>query len=328
MKPICKISIDGQAVKVVTKNLVSATMTLNSGQTPDKIDIVLADPLAQLPRPRAKAKVMATFGYENGPQAQFGPFFVDSYSGGFAEDEGENLTISATSIDFNSKAKSRASKTHKDTTLGDIIQKEASEAGFSAHVDSDLSSFPIEIYNRDGRSFYQMIAELADEFDAIEKYENKKVLFLSRTGGVNIAGAAMAVKLDRHSLKSWSWTRNFKADYKGVKATSQNYETGKKEIKTAELDEGDSFYEIRKLFPNSGRAAKAAQSKAKQLKRAKRQIEFELMQGNPALIALMDVTLSGLSEEANRTWVTKTATHQFNAADEGYRTTATAENKA
>lgn len=327
MKPFCEIKIDGIAVEAVTNNLKSATVALNAGKTPDKVELLLADPLAQLPRPRAKAKITVVLGYYGGLKSKFGPFVVDQYSGEFDENVGDTLLIVGTSIDFNSLAKSRNSMTHKDTTLRDILQKEAKVAGFTAIVDDEFGNFPFAQFHRGELSFVQMASELAEEFDAIDKYEDKKLLFLSRTGGKNIFGDTVSLALTRDDLKKWKWVRDFKADYKGVKASARDHDKGKRVVETAELDEGDAFYEIRKHFPNRNRAKNAANSKAKQLKRQKRTIDFTLRQGDPRIIASMDIGMNGLSAEANRTWVTKTVSHIYDFEAEGYDTQATAENK-
>ena len=92
MEPFCILEFDGAPSDVVTQNLKKATVTLNSGKDPDKIDIELSDPFSQLPRPREKAKIYCTIGYKGGKRRKHGPFVVDEYAGSFKEADGETLT--------------------------------------------------------------------------------------------------------------------------------------------------------------------------------------------------------------------------------------------
>lgn len=327
MKPFCKLKFDGAPSDLVTAALKNVKIDLNSGNEPDKIDITLADPFSQLPRPREKAKIYCTLGYEDGPSKKHGPFIVDQYSGAFKSGDGETLSIAGTSVDLQSKIKSRATATHKKKTLGDIIQAEAGKAGFSAHVSDDLASYFYEHFTRSEKSLMQMIADLAETHDAIEKYKDGKVYFLSRAKGISASGALLTHTLDRSELEEWEWVRTFRNNYKGVKAASRNYDKAKRQVTKEPLDKGDAWYEIRKLFPDEKIAKTAAKSKAKQLKRDERNLTIRTKVGDPNLLEQVDLTLEGISPEVNMAWITKTAHHEYDADTEGYNSEATCEMK-
>lgn len=327
MTPFCKLTFDGAPSDVVTEALKTAKIDLNSGKEPDKIDITLSDPFSQLPRPRDKAKIYCTLGYVGGPKHKHGPFIVDQYSGGFKESEGEILTISGTSVDLQSKIKSRATATHKEKTLGQIIKAEAGKAGFSAHVSPDLASYFYDHFTRGEKSLMQMIADLAEDHDAIEKYKDNKIYFMSRALGITASGAFLSHTLDRSELLEWDWVRTFRNNYKGVKAASRDYDKAKRKVTKKPLSSGDAWYEIRKLFPNEKIAETAAKSKAKQLQRDERNLTIKTKRGDPSLLEQVDLTLTGISPEVNRAWITKTATHEYDAETNGYDSSATCEMK-
>lgn len=327
MIPFCKLEFDGAPSDLVTQHLKDVTINLNTGETPDKIDITLADPLAQLPRPRAKAKIFCTLGYVGGKSRKHGPFISDEYSSGFASGEGDFLKIVGTSADFQSGIKGRATKTHKDTTLGAIIQAEASASDFEAYVSPDLGNFEYEHFFRGEKSFMQMISELAETHDAIEKYKDGKVLFMSRNGGISVSGQPLFHQLSRDELEDWTFNEKLRNNYGGVKAATRDHDKGKRTVVKEPLNEGDPWYEHRKLFPNEKIAKTAAKSKAKQLKREEKTLSIIAKIGDPDLLEMIDLTLSGCSPEADQTWVTKSATHTYNAENEAYGSTAECEMK-
>lgn len=327
MTPFCKLEFDGAASDLVTEHMKDVTINLNTGETPDKIDITLSDPLAQLPRPRAKAKIYCTLGYVGGKSRKHGPFISDEYSSGFETGEGDFLKITGTSADFQSGIKGRATKTHKDTTLGKIIQAEASASNYDAYISSDLASFEYEMFFRGEKSFMQMVSELAETHDAIEKYRDGKVLFMSRSGGISMSGQKLFHTLSRDELEGWNFNEKLRNNYGGVKAATRDHDKGKRKVVKEPLNDSDPWYEHRKLFPNEKIAKTAAKSKAKQLKRDEKTLSITTKIGDPDLLEMIDLTLSGCSPEADQTWVTKSATHTFNAENEAYGSTAECEMK-
>jgi phage protein D len=327
MTPFCKLEFDGAPSQLVTDHLISVNIVLNSGKDPDKIDVKLSDPFSQLPRPRDKAKIYCTLGYIGGKKRKHGPFIVDEYAGDFDEDIGEFLSIKGTSVDLQSKIKNRATKTHKKKTLGDIIKAEAGAEGFGAYVSPDIASFYYKHFHRGEKSLMQMIGELAETHDGIEKYKDGKVFFMSRALGMTASGGLLQHTLSRSELKSWNWVRTFRNNYKGVKASNRDHDEGKRKVSKEPLGDGDAWYEIRKLFPNEELAKTAVKSKAKQLKRDERNITIKTKIGDPDLLEQVDLTLTGISPEVNMAWVTKTATHEYDADANGYNSEATCEMK-
>jgi uncharacterized protein len=327
MIPFCELEFDGASSQVVTSHLLSATVTLESGGDPDKIEVRLADPGAKLPRPREGAKIFCTMGYRGGRSRKHGPFAVDEYGGEFSEDDGEYLTITGTSVDFMSGAKNRATRTHKDTTLGDILKAEAGAEGFKAIISPALKAFKYPHFMRGERSLMQMVGELAEVHDAIEKYKDGKVYFLARAAGVDLAGNLLSHSLGRDALKGWSWKRNFRNNYAGVKASSRDHDKGKRKVVKAPLDKGAPWYEYRKEFPNEQLAEQAAKSKAKQLSRAEKQLEFTCKCGDPDVLEQVVLTFPGVSPEVSGSWIVKQAVHEFDADAESYNTSGTAEMK-
>lgn len=136
----------------------------------------------------------------------------------------------------------------------------------------------------------QMVGELAEIHDAIEKYKDGTVFFLARAAGVDLAGNLLNHGLGRDALKGWSWTRNFRNNCAGVKASSRDYDTSKRKVVKAPLDKGEPWYEIRKEFRNAKLAETAARSKAKQLGRAERRIDFTCKCGDPDVLEQVDTS--------------------------------------
>ncbi|MBO6754941.1 MAG: hypothetical protein JJ902_01320 [Roseibium sp.] len=145
--------------------------------------------------------MLCAIGYEDGRSRTHGPFLVDEYSGDFEEDDGEYLTITGTSVDFSAGAKNRATRTHTDTALGEILKTEAGAEGFGLKVSPEFESFPYPHFFRGEKSLMQMVGELAGIHDAIEKYKDGTVFFLARAAGVDLAGNLLSHGLGRDTLK-------------------------------------------------------------------------------------------------------------------------------
>jgi phage protein D len=165
-------------------------------------------------------------------------------------------------------------------------------------------------FTRCGKSVMQMVKELSEVHDAIEKYKDGKVYFLGRD-----------------ALKSWSWTRNFRNNYAGVKASARDHDKGKRKVIRSPLKKGDAWYEIRKEFPTEKLATEAAKSKAKQLNRAEKQIEFTCKCGDPDVLEQVVMTFPNVSPEVSGSWIVKQAVHDYDADAEAYNTSGTAEMK-
>jgi phage protein D len=178
-----------------------------------------------------------------------------------------------------------------------------------------------------GKSVMQMVKELSEVHDAIEKYKDGKVYFLARAAGLDLAGNLLAHSLGRDALKSWNWTRNFRNNYAGVKASARDHDKGKRKVIRSPLKKGDAWYEIRKEFLTEKLATEAAKSKAKQLNRAEKQIEFTCKCGDPDILEQVVMTFPNVSPEVSGSWIVKQAVHDNDADAEAYNTSGTAEMK-
>lgn len=331
MIPFCSLEFDGLPSDIVTNHLKKATVSLVRSKQPDKLSIVLADPGGLLPQVRKGASATCEIGYLS-PTGEkksriHGPFKVDGFGRG---DQGQNeeFHINATSIDFRSKAKGRETRTHKNKSVPEILKAEGAAAGFEVIVSPEFEEFIYPSWPRTGQSFMQIVSEFAETFDAIEKYADNKLLFLSREGGFNAFGDPLSHRLTRNDLiKCWVEV-NFRNSYGGVKATYRDHDTGEQKVEKAELDPNDPWYEHRKLFPNKKIAKAAASAKAKQLKRDEKTLNFQTKIGDPDLIENVDLTIADWNADTNGLWVTDTVTHTYDAENDGYMTEGTGKTKA
>ncbi|WP_068317562.1 phage late control D family protein [Polycladidibacter hongkongensis] len=327
MTPFCTLEWDGKPSQVVTDHLRSLSITLNSGKDPDKCEVTLADPLLQLPAPREKAELIVTLGYQGGRQRRFGPFMVDQYVREISAEDSDTMVITCTSADFNGKGKQRRSASYENSALADILKSEAERDGYQVEIDPALGAFVYDHFFRDGQSLFQLIGEVAEVHDFIEKYSGKKIVLLANGGGKDIKGRELQHQLTRADVQTLTFTKDFKAQYGGVKAVAIDPKKGKRTSAKKELNKDDPFYEIRRLFPDKKVAEKAATSKAKQLKRAQKRISIKTRQGDPDLLEQIDLHLKGFASDIDDIWTPQTVTHDYNAETDGYSTTAECEPK-
>ncbi|MBO6754940.1 MAG: hypothetical protein JJ902_01315 [Roseibium sp.] len=112
-----------------------------------------------------------------------------------------------------------------------------------------------------------------------------------------------------------------------MKASSRDHDKGKRKVVKAPLGKGEPWYEIRKEFPTEKLAETAATSKAKQLSRAERRIDFTCKCGDPDVLEQVLLTFSDVSPEVSGQWIVTQAVHEYDAETDSYTTSGTAEMK-
>ena len=196
--PVTRIYGKGKKTDLVPgwgAGLISATLTDNDGGEADELVLVFA---VQPPFPSAPAistPFFPSFGWsEDGADMEVrdgGMFEVQNVAYGGDAESGYTMTVTSRSADFADKMKEMDSEHFEETTAGDVFQKIASKAGYSATVDPEIASAKIPYRLRWSQSPAGFANDLASDFGGTMKMANGQMLVAKRNSGKTASGTMM-----------------------------------------------------------------------------------------------------------------------------------------
>ncbi|MBD8556919.1 phage late control D family protein [Rhizobium sp. CFBP 8762] len=321
MTPVVEITVDGKPVAgAFYERLVSLTVTDKEGVGSDTFDMELFDsPEAFLAIPRKGAKVEIRLGY--GQAGSLGQFTVDKVS---IKCLPYSMSISGKAADLASgKLKERQERHWDGKTVKEIVDDIAAESGLTASVDPELGKHRYEWLGQQDESNVQFMRRLEQRHNALFTIKNGRLVFAKRGSGLSASGAfvgTVTITPDIISPGSCSFETNDRTRYSKVVAYSQDKDKAERVEIEAEADaEGDSVYRIPEPYADLAEADKAAQAKAKDLKRGEGSASVKVVgdtsitAGAPLLFSNVRPGLDGVP------YIIETATHTFSKGG-GYMT--------
>lgn len=330
MTPGFKLLVNGRDITsdVVARGvIVEWSDTVDEGSDTLRVTVADHDNLVAVPKRGTKVELSA--GYD-GWLVKVGSFFVEE-----ADIEGppDQVGIQATSAPVTGTDGSiadRKSKSWEDTTLGDIAKTVAGQLGVSASVAPSLASVEIVNEQQVDQSDADFVIRLARRYGGFLKFAHEKMVIAEEGAGTSTGGQSITVALSRSDLTNWRATAGGKLDsFQKVKMKVHSYETGdtsEVEVdvpKSGSMDQfgvsqaGTGTFTPKSFvgpnpFSSVGDAEKAAKTTAKRIARASRKIELSLP-GRLDIVAGGKVTLSGIRDGANGSWLVKSITHRIDS---------------
>jgi len=267
--PKIEVTIDGNPVAgAFYERLISITVADKEGVSADTFDMELNDgPPQFLAIPRKGAVVDIKLGY--GSARSLGKFTVDKVA---CKIFPFSMSISGKSADLRSGKLKENQERHWDKSkLKDIISEIAKESGLEPAVDADIGEFEYEWVAQQDETNTQFIRRLEQRHNALATIKNGKLVFAKRGSGKSASGTfagTVVVTPDILIQSSGSFESNDRTKYKKVVAYHQDKDKAERVVIEADGDaDGDSVYRIPEPFSSIEEADKAAQAKAKNLKR-------------------------------------------------------------
>lgn len=324
-KPQIEITIDGKAVAGgFYERLVSMTVTDNDGAEADTFDMELNDgPPQMLAIPRKGAIVDIRVGY--GSMRSLGKFTVDKVS---CKCLPYSMSISGKSADLRAgKLKERQERSWEGKKVKEIVEEVAGESGLSASVDSDIGEYVYEWFAQQDESNINFLRRLAERHNALFAIKQGSLLFSAKGSGNAASGAfvgSVVVSPANIIQGTCTFEANDRTKYSKVVAYYQDKDKAQRvEIEADSDEEGDSVYRIPEPFSSVEEADKAAQSKAKDLKRGEGSASVTVV-GDTAIVAGAPLLFYGVRPGLDGVpYVINTATHTYSKGD-GYRTAISA----
>lgn len=314
MHPRVEITVDGTPVAGgFYERLKSVTVTDKEGLKSDTVDMELNDgPPNFLALPRTGAIIEVRMGYGSN-LSSLGTFTADKISGACLP---YGLSISGKAVDFRSgKLKERQERAWDKTSLGDIVSQIASESDLTPAVDSDLAKFVYDWVGQQDESNLHFLRRLAQRHNGLFSIKHGRLLFSKLGSGKASSGAnigSVIVTPELVQLGSLKFDHGDRTKYNKVVAYYQDSDKAQRvEIEADGDSDGDSVYRIPEPFSSPDEADKAAQSKAKSLKRGQATTsvtvigDTSICAGAPLLYAGIRPGLDGVP------YVIDTAAHKY-----------------
>lgn len=326
-----KVTLDGQDLTDrLQPVLIELTLTEKRGGEADELELKLVDRDGATAIPPAGAVLHVWLGWGSGPDVQHG--LVDK--GGFKVDEAEwsgppdMISIKARSANFASSFRSRRERTHRDTTLGAVLNTLAGDNGLTARVAPSLASIAVPVLAQDQRSDMAMIQELARRHDAVAQVRNGILLFQPIGSGQSASGRPLPpTTLTKVGAESYSYKRAERPQASAVEARYHDQRTGRRHTVREEVrhhDDGAAeasrqrrngerpVRRLRRTHHSEASARRAARSTAQRTERRGAEFEFSLSLGRPDLYPERPVSVSGFKPEIDgKSWRISEVSHSL-----------------
>lgn len=320
MKPRIEVTIDGNPVAgAFYERLVSITVTDKEEAGADTVEMELNDgPPQFLAIPRKGAIIDVRIGY--GSMRSLGTFTADKVT---AKCLPYGMSISGKSADLrNGKLKERQERSWDKKKVKDIVSEIASETGLQPAIDSEVGEHEYEWFAQQDESNIHFLRRLAERHNALFNIKQGRLIFGKKGSGNSTSGAfvgSVVVTPEKIVEGSCSFEANDRTKYQKVVAYYQDKEQAKRVEIEAEGDaDGDSVFRIPEPFSSVEEADKAAQAKAKALKRGEGAASVTVV-GDTAIVAGAPLLFSGVRPGLDGApYIIDTATHSFSKS--GYTT--------
>lgn len=320
VEPACLLEIGGQDVTArFTPRLLSITVTDNSGEAADEVEIELDDRGYVLEEPRRGAALTVHLGWVGEPLHPAGRFVVDE---SWPEGPPDILKIKGKAADMRGGLKATRSRAWRETTVGEIVKTIAGEHELTPAVSAELAGVAITHRDQAGESDLNFLTRLGRDLGAVAAPKGGALVFAPAASAASPTGKRLStVTLDRMDLTSWRGVGADRSAYGTVKARYPNRATGRNAFAVA--GSGDPSRTLRNTYPDQAAALAAAEAELARLGREEGGVELTLP-GRAEIAAQTPIVLTGLRPSLSRRWIATTVVHRLDWASGGFTTTVTA----
>ena len=311
-----ELSADGKALdKALGGRLLSLSLTESREDGADKLEFVLDNSDGRIAPLKAGVTLSLKMGWRGG--ADVIPGLVDK--GRYTVDEVEKsgppdlVTVRARSADLTGSYRRRRTEAHKDTTLGELIEKIAGRNRLTAKVHASLSGKVIEVIEQGARSDMAFVRDLGKRFDATATVKDRHLIFAPIGTGQSAGGTALpGLTLTKRDGWDWRFTATKRGEYDGAEAQWHDQAGARRQ--TVKVGGTENPKRLRRVYGSEADARAAAEAEQQRQARGTHTFEYGLALGDPAVYPERPVTLQGWDAEIDAVrWIVKEATHTFGA---------------
>ncbi|MGS2693605.1 MULTISPECIES: contractile injection system protein, VgrG/Pvc8 family [Citrobacter] len=213
-QPNFSVSAEGNDITdEIRNNLVNMTITDFGGaeKKSDQVTLTIVSETLELPKKGAKLTVGIGFGQE---LISKGTYVVDSTSSAGSSDVPRTIGIvgrafSKSNAYGHSTVQSQRIRSFSDITMGDLVNKIATEHELTPRVPEELASKVIAHVDQAGESDMNLLTRLAEQYGAVSKISHDYWIVSPREAVTNISGDELQkLKVTRAMTSDWSYHNN------------------------------------------------------------------------------------------------------------------------
>jgi uncharacterized protein len=289
--------VDGKPVAgAFYERLISLSVTDKEGVSSDTFQCELNDgPPNFLALPKTGAEVEIRIGYRETGMRSVGRFTVDKVSGKCLP---YSVSISGKSTDLRKGKLKQNQERHWDKMkIKDIVAEIAGEAGLAPSVDEEIGEHRYDWFAQQDESDIHFLERLARRHDALFTVKNGRLIFAKKGSGNSSTGqfvGSVVVQPETIIQGTCSFEANDRTKYSKVVAYHQDKDKAERvEVEVDADANGDSVFRLPEPFAGVAEADKAAQAKAKQLKRGEGSADVTVP-GDTAIVAGAPLLFQGV----------------------------------
>ncbi|WP_375672806.1 contractile injection system protein, VgrG/Pvc8 family [Bartonella sp. CL45QHWL] len=283
MKPFCMVLANGEDItKTLMDYVLSIEITDEAENKSDRITIELDDRARDsdngfLDIPLIGTIISVTLGYEGGKNRDMGSYLIDEIS---VSSPPQSLSVTGRAASMNTSYRTPKSQSYHQQTLGSIVQEIAERNGYTPKVDPSLAKIVVRHIDQTSESDMAFAARLAEEYDAVAKPVDGKLVLAKRGEGKAITGETLPIVVI-HEKHCTSWDFKYSARDEAGAANGLETDVGDDQKAAAdarepeEIDDDENFIHM----DDSGRTAPLSSESEKAEKESEKKEEDKEKKG-------------------------------------------------
>ncbi|HAS87999.1 MAG TPA: hypothetical protein DCS48_01635 [Desulfovibrio sp.] len=311
MTPKFKIIADSKDVTAkIADRLIRLSVTDEAGQESDAVEIELDDRDELLEIPPEGAELEIYMGHQETGLHRMGLFTVGDV---VVSGPPDTLTIPGHAANMRKSLKAKKDKSWDQVSISDIVATIAADHGLTPAISDELGKIAIPHIDQTAESDLHFLTRIADDFDAVAKPIENRLLFIPRGLAKSASGKqlpAIPIRItDNDRYRMVGTGRN---KYKSVKAFWHSLDEGERMQVT--VGSGKPCHCIPGSYSTPALARAAAQAKFNQLERGTGELSLSVG-GNGQVAAERLLSVFG-KKKITGEWAVKRVEHSLD--DQGY----------
>lgn len=283
--PFAKILVNGiDVTNKIMPLLIDLNIEDHAGFESDNISFTLANPKGNIFVPKKGAKIMMLCGYKDSAMINMGMYELGQIELTGGGSQTHQMKLNGQAFNFHkAKISEVKNRSFDEKTLGDIVNEIAGDNGLTASVDQELASIQIKHIDQVNESDMHFLTRLSQDYDAIFKIAQMRLVFSKRGKGMSITGQILqSLAINLTPKVSYSLRTEDQESFDKVIVYYGDKEKGGRS--KVEFGEGERSFEYKRMMATKEEAEKKAESLIAQKARSLFRLNLT-MPGSPQITA-------------------------------------------
>lgn len=310
LAPDYQLLINGTDISPKIKpRLISLTLSEESGETADSLNITLDDTDSRLAIPELDAMISLKLGYKNQDLVDKGEFIFDTINYSAAPNQ---LVISAHSAAIETALKKRKDYSWHSTKLGDVLRAVAARNNLDTRIDADLANIAYPSVHQQNESDLALVQRLAHEHDATGTIKKGLLIFIPRGSKMTATGKVLPT-----ASIALNQSTNYQYTIERVEAGAVEAKWHSKKgahYQIVKFGEGTAVRRLSHCFGSADAAMQAAKAEFNNRNRGSFKLSVSIASGRPDLFVGQPVKTTGFKSGIDeKDWIIKQVKHTLQA---------------